>query len=1011
MRPIQGLALLTLTLAFAIHADPRRVGVDGAVIAKTEQAIKEIERVLFGGKIAEAEAQVLAAMDAARKELPEKHPLAIDLMAYLGEVRQQQGRFEESFALRSQEVALLKEVLGPEDQTTLGATRTWITSMMLLGRNREAVEAYEALLAVQLRVMGERHFTIAETRHDLATAQFRTGLLSAGLRNSELAYAGNLAHYGERHRDTLNSLNNWANRLVLVGRLEQAEPLALRALTLRKETLGDDHYATAVSRSLYSILLERMGRLSEAEDLARQAVESLTKSLGVDHPSTLQVRGNHAILLMRMGQPQRAETMLREVVLGIEMKLGAQHPTLGDKRHQLGAALGAQGRWSEAITEFNAAHRTRVKFGNATHPDSLMSHLGRAISFEALGEPTHAVHELGAMTELLDAGRIAASSLGASSARQWQQAFHGVYARLIRLRLNAGKSDEAFVLLEKAKARTLLDQVGLQNADRNGGLSARDSEQLDKMQQGLATLNARASMSKTGSDREEFQRQATESALALTEFRQKLSATYPKFQQLVSMPLATARDTASLATDAVFVSYKVDEDSVVRAAVLQPTGVLKWYELGKTAGLAQMSEALRLLASRSTQRTLFDDAGRPIYLVHWADGGQQRWRKVSHLRACLREEEATNDSSARYQSGALVPFGIGSLSEPEPNCVPSGAKVARGVADTRILAEALTRRLLAPLAGSLQGKQKLIISPDASLWTLPWDLLQWQGKPLGATFDISLTHSLSAFNIVSARLRDRAQNQDTRNMLLAFGDPVFRRSSSPSSAPSTRARPKSLQSLRRSPLLPGTSSLDAAGMLRTMDWPQLRYSRLETKLASRHFGAYTTQVFLGHDASERRLRELNRSGELARFKHLLFSTHGFSDPALPEYASVVLAGDDDDPMSDGLVTMEEWLSMRLNSDLTLLSACSTAIGKVVNGDGLVGLSYALFVAGNANTIATLWPVSDRETAHFVDRFFAHIKEGLTHSKALAATKREFMQHVNPKLRDPRYWSSFVLFGA
>ncbi|MBC7622248.1 MAG: CHAT domain-containing protein [Aeromicrobium sp.] len=103
--------------------------------------------------------------------------------------------------------------------------------------------------------------------------------------------------------------------------------------------------------------------------------------------------------------------------------------------------------------------------------------------------------------------------------------------------------------------------------------------------------------------------------------------------------------------------------------------------------------------------------------------------------------------------------------------------------------------------------------------------------------------------------------------------------------------------------------------------------------------------------------------------------------------------------------------MRLGSDLTVLSACNTAMGRTVNADGLVGLSYALLVAGNANTIATLWPVTDRDTTYFVDRLFANIQAGMPHGKALAETKRAFMRHPIQKLRDPRYWGAFVLFGA
>ena len=76
---------------------------------------------------------------------------------------------------------------------------------------------------------------------------------------------------------------------------------------------------------------------------------------------------------------------------------------------------------------------------------------------------------------------------------------------------------------------------------------------------------------------------------------------------------------------------------------------------------------------------------------------------------------------------------------------------------------------------------------------------------------------------------------------------------------------------------------------------------------------------------------------------------------------------------------------------------------------MMGLPYALFVAGNKNTLLTLWPVDDAATAEFMTRFFAKLKAGDKQAEALSLTKREFMNH--PRWHQPRYWAAFVLYGV
>ena len=133
-----------------------------------------------------------------------------------------------------------------------------------------------------------------------------------------------------------------------------------------------------------------------------------------------------------------------------------------------------------------------------------------------------------------------------------------------------------------------------------------------------------------------------------------------------------------------------------------------------------------------------------------------------------------------------------------------------------------------------------------------------------------------------------------------------------------------------------------------------------------------------------------RLDPIVRYRYLLFSAHGYFDPNFPAYSSLVLAPEGREPERDGYVTMGEWVGMNLKSELTLLSACNTARGENINGEGLMGLAYALYVAGNTNTVLTLWPVADEETAEFVSSLLGKIKAGQSHIQAITATKREFL---------------------
>jgi CHAT domain-containing protein len=153
--------------------------------------------------------------------------------------------------------------------------------------------------------------------------------------------------------------------------------------------------------------------------------------------------------------------------------------------------------------------------------------------------------------------------------------------------------------------------------------------------------------------------------------------------------------------------------------------------------------------------------------------------------------------------------------------------------------------------------------------------------------------------------------------------------------------------------------------------------------------------------------DLAKSEDVARYAVVHFATHARAGTADPGASGLLLAPGE---QNDGFVTPEEILGLRLSADLVTLSGCETARGRVVSGEGVLGLSRAFFHAGAASVLASLWEVDDQHTALFMSRFYRHLAAGERKGVALASAKREFCAERDPTLEHPAVWAPFVLTG-
>jgi len=308
-----------------------------------------------------------------------------------------------------------------------------------------------------------------------------------------------------------------------------------------------------------------------------------------------------------------------------------------------------------------------------------------------------------------------------------------------------------------------------------------------------------------------------------------------------------------------------------------------------------------------------------------------------------------------------------------------------------------------PIETAVASCGTLIIVPDGSLAYLPFEALVVRSAPR-ASGDSQPTYLIEKYAAVygpsaSALVTVQAMNHKAAappKMLLAFGDPV---TPSPSIRVATAANPAGLALQTRE----GLAVEDYAE--RGFSLARLPYTRDEVLAISNLFPLAQRRVYLGAEARE----EAVKSEKLNDFRFIHFATHGFLDETRPGRSGILLSRA---PQSseDGILQMGEIMRLKMNADLVTLSACSTGLGKLVNGEGILGLTRAFFYAGARNVAVTLWNVNDSATATLMASFYRHISRGVPKNEALRQAKLSLLHSSQPLWHHPYFWAAFVIEG-
>ena len=153
------------------------------------------------------------------------------------------------------------------------------------------------------------------------------------------------------------------------------------------------------------------------------------------------------------------------------------------------------------------------------------------------------------------------------------------------------------------------------------------------------------------------------------------------------------------------------------------------------------------------------------------------------------------------------------------------------------------------------------------------------------------------------------------------------------------------------------------------------------------------------------------TGEDVRKSRILhLATHSIINSEFPELSGVILSlVNENGKPQDGFLRLSDIYNLRLNADLVVLSACETALGKEVKGEGIVGLTRGFMYAGAPTVVASLWKVDDRATSDLMQRFYERmLKKNLSPSESLREAQISMIK--NQTYVHPFYWAGFNLQG-
>jgi CHAT domain-containing protein/Tfp pilus assembly protein PilF len=876
---------------------------------------------------------------------PDSRAVAMDLYS-LGSIAYGDGGFDEARA-RFLESLAIRQRVAPASVDTAAALNAlglvafavgeWDMAEEYFTRGLGAVETLPPSvrgLGVNLTGLGELSFA----RGDVEKAEdyYRRSL---ALR--EQLYPGSVG--------VVRGLNRLAQVARTQGDAGRARDYGLRAGHIldalpRATVEADPALAADAYQGLGDTYLD-LGDRKKAEDYLRLALAAAGRGTRDNLGMVSALLGLGQVVADR--DAVEAETHMRRAVAiaeaivpgGVYVATGLQE--LGDLLARRGERRAAMDCYARAV-----AIRESLVPGTLAHGESLAA-LGAMLRDERQPDEAAATFE-----KALDAFENQATNLGGSEEGRAQFRAHhlDVYKAYADLLVAQQQPERAFEVIERSRARSLLEMLAAAHVDVHGGAAP----QLVARERQARARIATALRRRIESWGDEHRRAAVERELqalvvAYHEVEDEMRTSSPSYAALLHpRPLSAHR---------------------IQREVLDGDTLLLEYALGEEHSSVYAVTADAVTVHALPPRKEIEDAARAVYRALTTRGAPGRARTSRASTRLSRMVLAPLAAQMKYRrllvvsDGALqyIPFAM----LPAPGTSAAAAAGAPSMAPPLITDHEIVHLPSASVLALLRA--------GAPRSTPSGKVVAVVADPV---FDTTDERVHGTFAHAGGRAREAT------------------RGSSPKPRPSLPSRvDRSLADV-------------GLGKTGTRALARLPFSRMEARAILEVTPAGAGMEALDFEAS----RATVTSAALRQYRILHFATHGLMDSRHPELSGLVLSlVDAHGRAQDGFLGLEDIYNLDLAADLVVLSGCETGLGKDIQGEGLLSLTRGFLYAGASRVVASSWSVDDAATAELMGRFYRSMeRDGMGPAAALREAQLEMWRQK--RWSDPYYWGAFQLHG-
>jgi CHAT domain-containing protein len=767
-----------------------------------------------------------------------------------------------------------------------------------------------------------------------------------------------------------------------------------------------DKHLTQLSR-----ILAAQGKMGEAEFAAREAFSRATARTGAASLQATDMLAGLILVLQLQGRYREAEQLASACIANLEsIGLPADSLIVGDLRARLAEALAAQGRYTEALTEYRKRHaalaaypdlQAKLAAGDISwslallktgQPDAALAMLGQLLprsqqwlgekhldTMELIGVKAMALAVKGDRPSALDAFRHALPVLLAAAISQGDEPSP---LRSGRLKLIL----EAYLgLLGNIRGTPVETAAGLDAAGEAFRLADALRNQTTQSAVAASALRAAANDPKIGMEIRKEQDLAQEMIALHKILRDLMNA--PAEQQLPKVIADMKARIETIKKERVTLQTDIEKRFPAYANLIRPQPP----SLAEARAILRPGEALINIFATDTATYLwaFRKDG-PVAFATAPLGRDELAGQVQSLRKALD---------------------------------PGDVDLTAGIPDFDLdSAYRLYTELLAPVSAGWSGATHLLVAANGALGQLPLATLPTakvtlkrdpklpyeQFKDVPWLIRQAAFTQLPSVNALVALRKLPAANAQ-RSPFIGFGDPQF--TATPIQVASSTRRLRNLSVSR-----PSQAEVEQAKPVEWMDYdriPPLPDTRDEILALAQALKADpAADVFLGSHASKANVKRL----DLSKRRVVAFATHGLLAGDFPGVSEPSLALANPGGGQHGLLTLEDIMGLKLDADWVVLSACNTAGGDGQGADALSGLGRGFFYAGSRALLVTHWPVESASARLLVTGLFERqaADARLSRAEALRQSMLALMQQRSKEAdfayAHPLFWAPYALVG-